>query len=120
MLSCSGFGDDPALSHPYRQQRLPERVVDLVGAGVVEVFALQEDACPARNGRQPHCFMNGRGAADVVLQQAVELRVKTGILARGEVGAPKLLDRLDQRLWNKSSAELAEIAARIRIAPPRL
>jgi hypothetical protein len=109
VLPCSGFGHDPALAHPDRQQRLPERVVDLVSTRVGEVFALQEDARPPGGRRQPRCFMNGRGAADVVLQQAVELRMKTSIFARGEVRAPKLLDRLDQRLWG-NRAELAEIA----------
>jgi hypothetical protein len=37
------LGDDPPLAHPLGQQRLPERVVDLVRAGVVEVLALEID-----------------------------------------------------------------------------
>ena len=39
----AGLGDDPPLAHPLGQQRLAERVVDLVGAGVVEVLALEPD-----------------------------------------------------------------------------
>ncbi len=44
VLAGAGLGDDPPLAHPHRQQRLAERVVDLVRAGVGQVFALQEDA----------------------------------------------------------------------------
>ena len=44
MLAGAGFGDDALLTHAQGQQALAQGVVDLVGAGVVEVFALQPDA----------------------------------------------------------------------------
>ena len=44
VLARAGLGDDPPLAHALGQQRLAERVVDLVRAGVGEVLALQEDA----------------------------------------------------------------------------
>ena len=44
VLAGAGLGDDAPLAHPLREQRLPERVVDLVRAGVREVFALEEHA----------------------------------------------------------------------------
>ena len=47
VLPGAGFGDDAALAHPARQQRLPEGVVDLVGAGVVEILALEVDGTRA-------------------------------------------------------------------------
>ena len=47
MLSGSGFGDDPLLAHALYQQGLAEAVVDFVGAGVEEVFALEIDFCSA-------------------------------------------------------------------------
>src|SRR5687768_5667028 len=43
VLSRSRFRDDATLAHPYCKQRLSHRVVDLVSAGVIEVFALQVD-----------------------------------------------------------------------------
>ena len=43
MLAGTGFGDDAALAHRPRQQRLTDSVVYLVGAGVVEVFTLEKD-----------------------------------------------------------------------------
>ena len=52
-----------------------------------------------------------------MLQQPVELRLECRIVARLEVGALQLLDRLDQRLGNIAAAELSEVAARVRVAP---
>jgi hypothetical protein len=43
MLPRSGFGQKARLSHPFRQQPLPQGVVDLVRAGVVEVLPLEVD-----------------------------------------------------------------------------
>ena len=42
VLARAGFRDDPALAHPLRQQRLADGVVDLVGAGVIEVLPLEQ------------------------------------------------------------------------------
>ena len=47
MLADARFGDDPLLAHPPSQQGLAERVVDLVRAGMVQVFAFQIDLRPA-------------------------------------------------------------------------
>ena len=35
VLAGAGLGDHALLAHPQREQRLAERVVDLVGAGVI-------------------------------------------------------------------------------------
>jgi hypothetical protein len=48
VLPGAGLGDDPGLAHPTSQQGLPEDVVDLVRAGVVEVLALQHDGRAGR------------------------------------------------------------------------
>ena len=43
VLAGAGLGDDAPLAHAPGEQRLAERVVDLVRAGVGEVLALEED-----------------------------------------------------------------------------
>ena len=43
VLARAGFGDDAALAHAPGEQRLAEAVVDLVRAGVEQVFALDVD-----------------------------------------------------------------------------
>ncbi len=44
MLARARLGDDAPLAHPLRQQSLAQRVVDLVRAGMRQVFALEVDA----------------------------------------------------------------------------
>ena len=44
VLAGSGLGDHPGLAKPAGQQRLAQRVVDLVRAGVGEVLALEVEA----------------------------------------------------------------------------
>jgi hypothetical protein len=41
MLSSSGFCNDSSLLHPQGEEGLAECVIDFVGAGVVQVLALQ-------------------------------------------------------------------------------
>ena len=43
VLASACLGDDSRLAHAPRQHRLPDRVVDFVRAGVIEVFAFQVD-----------------------------------------------------------------------------
>ena len=50
VLAGAGLGDDPRLAEPAGQQRLAQRVVDLVGPGVGEVLALEVEA-ERRDGR---------------------------------------------------------------------
>jgi hypothetical protein len=52
MLSRAGLGDDALLPHPPRKERLPERAVDLVRAGVGQVLALQHHATQAHELRE--------------------------------------------------------------------
>ena len=116
VLPRARLGDDAALAHADGEQRLPERVVDLVRACVREVLALEEDPRAAERGGQPRRFVDRRRPPDVVLQQTIELGVEGFIVAHGEVRALELLDRVDERLGDVASAELAEVAARVRIA----
>ena len=53
VLAGAGLGDDPRLAHALGQQRLADRVVDLVGAGVVEVLALEPDRVPGGVAQPP-------------------------------------------------------------------
>ncbi len=48
MLPSAGFGDDPGLVHPARQQDLAYHIVDFVRAGMVQSFA------------QPKCAVSPR------------------------------------------------------------
>ena len=48
VLAGAGFGDDASFAHALDQQRLADAVVDLVRAGVEQVFALEINFCAAK------------------------------------------------------------------------
>ena len=76
VLAGAGFGDDAALPHLPREQRLPERVVDLVRAGVREVLALEQDphaGRAARLGREAARLVERRRPPDVGREQRRQL-----------------------------------------------
>jgi hypothetical protein len=107
VLAGAGLGDDPPLAHPQGEQRLAERVVDLVGAGVVEVLALEVDRVAGRL-REPAGVVQRRGPADVITQQRRELVDERGIGASGQPGLLELGERRHQRLRDVLAAVGAE------------
>ncbi len=119
VLAGAGLGDDACLAHAPGQQRLPERVVDLVRAGVREILALEEDAPAAGSCGEPPRLPQRCRTADVVREQPRQLLRERRILPRRQILALERLDRRHQRLGHEAAAELAVVAARIRIAPAK-
>ncbi len=115
VLPGAGLGNHAPLPHPLCQQRLPERVVDLVGPRVREVLALEEDARAAERLGEPPGFVQRRRASDVVPQQLAERGAEGLVRASREVRALELVDRGDERLGNEPSAVRAVVAARVGI-----
>ena len=74
VLARPGLGDDPLLAHPLGEQGLPERVVDLVGAGVGEVLALQVDPRADPLGEALGQVERRRPADEVAPQGVLALR----------------------------------------------
>ena len=127
VLAGAGLGDDPGLAEPPGQQRLAERVVDLVGAGVGEVLALEVEpqrrdpgACagpPAARGQSRRSGADGLGQpvgpverrrpAGEALEQLAQLRPEDRVLAERVVGRLELLERGHQRLGHVAAAEVA-------------
>ena len=68
MLPGPGFSDDARLLHPLGQKSLPDRVIDFMGPGMTEVFALQIDFRSTQPLREPLCKVERGGSTDVVLQ----------------------------------------------------
>ena len=117
VLAGAGFGDDAALAHALREQRLAERVVDLVRAGVREILALEEQRA-RRCRRPPARLVERRRPADVRREQRRKRVDERRIApARVEIRRRQLFDRRHQRLGHEPAAELAEVSARVRIAP---
>ena len=70
VLARAGLGDDPVLAEPAGDHALSERVVDLVGAGVEQILALQIEPLV---GSEASRARQRRRTARVVRKQLVEL-----------------------------------------------
>ena len=66
MLPGPCFSDDARLLHPLGQKSLPDRVIDFMGPGMTEVFALQIDLPSTQSLRESLCKVERRWPADVV------------------------------------------------------
>ena len=118
VLAGAGLGDHALLADALREQRLAEHVVDLVRAGVVEVFALQDDAGAAGVLGEARHLGDDRRAPGVGAVQLGELGLERRVGLRRLVGGRELVDRRDQRLGHEAPAVLAEErAGRVAQAP---
>ena len=113
MLAGTGFGNHAGLAHASRQQRLADAVVDLVGAGVVEVFAFEEYLRAAEETRPAPGVIDRAGATDIVLEFVLEFGAKFRIGLRRRVGFAQFGQCRHQRLGDKNTAVGAEVAARV-------
>ena len=102
VLARSRLGDDPLFSHPAGEQALPDRIVDLVRPGVVQIFALHHDV-EAGGLRDPLGHGDRRGATDVIAQNVAILAHKEGVL-------PSLL-KLVRKFLECGHKGLGDIAA---------
>ena len=53
VLTRTRLRNHPLLAHVFGEECLPNRVIHFVGAGVIQIFALEQDACAADRVRQP-------------------------------------------------------------------
>ena len=95
VLARAGLGDDPSLAEPAREDDLAEGVVDLVGARVVQVLALEVQPLA---GREPLGEGDGGWAPDVRASELVELRAERRVVLRLLPGGGQLVERRDQGL----------------------
>ena len=116
VLSRAGLGGDPRLAHPHREQRLAERVVHLVRAGMTKVLALEVDFRAAEFRGQVGGEVKRRRPADVLARVALQLGAKARVAPRRPVGTLQLGERGHQRLGDVAAAEFAETSAPIGVA----
>jgi hypothetical protein len=95
-------------------QRLPDGIVDLVRAGVVEIFALQIDLRAAQQLRPALGVVDRARPADIMLELVPQLRDELGIGAAPCVRVAQLVERVRQRFGNEYSAIGTEMPACIR------
>ena len=112
VLAGTGLGDDALLAEPLGDQRLPERVVDLVGPGVRQILPLEPDVVAEFVG-QALGRRDRRGPAHEVARQAS--RVRAGSPRRPSAGPSlgQLVQGGDQDLGHVPAAVVAEPSARV-------
>ena len=113
MLARAGLGDHPPLAHPLGEERLAEDVVDLVGAGVTEVLALQVDPGAAGLLAEARREVERGGPPGVVPEEPGEARLERGVAPRPGVRALELDERGHERLGHEAAAEPAEVPLRV-------
>ena len=113
MHAGAGLGDDALLAHAFGQQDLADAVVDLVRAGVVQVFALEVDLRPAEVLGEAFGVIQRAGAADVVALEVGQLfeegRIALGLFVFGG----QRVDQRHQGFSDELTAEAAEQAASV-------
>ena len=107
VLPGAGLGNDSLFAHPPGQQALAEGVVDLVGAGVVQVLALQGHLQPAGLAQAGRFGERGR-PAHIVMEQRSELRPKLRLAPGLDELRLQLIESRDEGFGDISSAELAK------------
>ncbi len=110
VLSRPRLGDHAFLAHAPRQHHLADRVVDLVGTSVVQVFTLEKDLGAAGKLGESLGQVKRRGPADVVLQVVVEGVLKVRIDLRFLILLGQPVERIHECLGHEPAAEGAEPA----------
>src|SRR5690606_30996435 len=107
-----GLGDDSSLPHALGEEHLRDGVVHLVRPRMTEILALEPDARADLRGEVLR-KIEGRGAADVMLEEVVELALERGV-ARGLFESTReLVERRHQRLGDVAAAVGTEAAGRV-------
>ncbi len=116
MHAGAGLGDDALFAHPLGQQDLADAVVDLVRAGVVQVFALEVDLGAAEVLTQALGVIQRAGATDVVALEVGQLFEKCWIVLGLLILGGQLVDQRHQCFGDELAAEAAEQAPGVRAA----
>ena len=113
VLARASLGNNARFAHALRQKNLAHCIVDLVRAGVVEVFTLEINFRAAEFARQAFGKVERRGTADKFLEVIGKLALEFRVMLRAEIFGLKLLQWMHQRLGHVTSAVRAKMAGGI-------
>ena len=111
VLAGAGLGDDALLAHAAGEQDLAEHVVHLVGAGVVELLALEVDLRAAEVLGQALGEIERARTTDVMGHHGAHLGVEGRVGLGVRVGLLEIEHERHQRFGHEAAAENAEMAA---------
>ena len=110
----TGLGDYASFTHASCDERLPDGVVDLVSAGMVEILALDVDLRSAEHLRPTLGVINRARATDVMLELVLEFGDEFRILPARLIGAFEFIERVHQRLGDEHAPIPAEMPPLVR------
>ena len=113
MLTRAGLGNQPGFAETPGEQRLTEHIVDLVGTGVVQIFALEEDARVTRVLREARNLGDDRRSSRVGGVKCGELGRERRVGLRCTVGGFEFVEGFDEGFGNETPAVLAEVRAHL-------
>ena len=107
VLSRSGLRDDPLLPHLLGEEALADHVVDLVGAGVVEVLPLEVDLRSSEVPGHPVGVVEHRRPSGVLVVHPVDLDHEFWVLDVLVIRAIEFDDRVHEGLGDVLASELS-------------
>lgn len=108
VLACTGFRDDTLLAHASCQQSLPDHVIDLVSARMVQVFAFQVNLRATQYVGPAGSVINGRRATDVMFQFMAELGQKIRIVLVTRISLVQFIQCVNKGFGNETATVNAE------------
>ena len=108
VLAGTGLGDQALFTEPFCKQTLAKHVVDLVGAGVRQIFALQvQPNIEIQLVGESIRPINGRWPAGEAPTELAQLGPERRVTADGRVCRLQLEQRGHQRLGHVPTAQIA-------------
>ena len=120
MLPSTGFRDDPRLAHAFGQQDLPQAVIHLVAARMIEFITLEPDLGPAKMLGQTFRIVQRRRLSDVIAQEFIHLRAEIHIPLGIFIGLLQVEDERHEGFSNITPAKIAKSAFGIRPGRQRI
>ena len=87
MLACAGFSDNTLFAHLLRQQNLSQYVVDFVGAGVVQILALQINLAATQVLGHFLCVIQEGRSVSIFAIKTRQLSLEFGIVFKFFIGS---------------------------------
>ena len=115
MLACAGFGNHAGLAHALGQHGLADHVVDLVRAGVVQVFTFEKDLCAAHFAAGTGRVVDGRRAPHEMLEFVLKFRQELRIVLVAGIGLAQFLDGVRQGFADKTAPIGAKVPGGVRL-----
>ena len=109
VMPCAGLRHQRRLAHILGQQRLSQRIIDLVRPGMQQILPLEPELDAQLLGKT-RTERQRRGTPRKIAQQVPQLRLKTLRRQDGLHGLFHFQQRRHEQLRHKATAEFAEIA----------